>query len=370
MARPPESRPRARDLGVVLGELPPGLNNAITDVEGVRVGHATLWQDEPSVVRTGVTVIVPHDDNVFREKVVAAAHVINGFGKPAGLTQLFELGVLETPIVLTNTLSVGAAMEGIVTYALAANPEIGATTGGVNAVVAECNDSQLNDMRGRHVRPDHIVQAIAEARSGTVAEGHVGAGAGMVCYGWKGGIGTSSRVIPERSGGYTVGVLSLANFGAARHLRIGGALIGESIAPPSGTDDTWPPGAGSCITVIATDAPASDRQLERLARRVQTGLARTGTIAEHFSGEYALAFSTAARIPHWSDEKTRSVEWLVEDSAVMDALFQAVVEATEESVINALFTADTVTGQNGRVRYGLPVDAVRRLIQEMPGHAG
>jgi D-aminopeptidase len=355
---------------VVLGELPPGLNNAITDVEGVRVGHVTLWHDDPAVVRTGVTAILPHGDNVFRGKVVAAVHVINGFGKPAGLSQLIELGVLETPIVLTNTLSVAAAMEGVVTHALAANPEIGTTTGGVNALVAECNDSQLNDMRGRHVRPEHIVKAIADAASGKVAEGHVGAGAGMVCYGWKGGIGTASRVIPRRSGGFTVGVLSLANFGAARHLRIGGASIGESIVPPSGADGTWPHGAGSCITVIATDAPASDRHLERLARRVQTGLARTGTIGEHFSGEYAFAFSTAARIPRWSDGNTRSVESLVEDVAVMDGLFQAVVEATEESVINALFTADTVTGQNGRVRYGLPVDAVRRLMDGMPGSSG
>ncbi len=348
---------------MVLGELTPGPNNAITDVAGVRVGHVTLWHDEPAVVRTGVTVIVPHGDNLFREKVVAAAHVINGFGKPAGLTQLAELGVLETPIVLTNTLSVGVAIEGVVTHALAANPEIGSTTGGVNAVVAECNDSQLSDMRGRHVRPEHIVKAIEEARPGAVAEGHVGAGAGMVCYGWKGGIGTSSRVTAGRSAGYTIGVLSLANFGAARHLRIGGSLIGRSIVPPSGGDVTWPQGAGSCITVIATDAPASDRQLARLARRVQGGLARTGTIAEHFSGDYVFAFSTAARIPHWPDHKTRSLEWLAEDSAVMDGLFQAVVEATEESVINALYTADTVTGPAGRIRYGLPVDEVGRLIQ-------
>jgi D-aminopeptidase len=332
-------------------------------VEGVRVGHVTLWHDDPSVVRTGVTAILPHGDNLFREKVVAAAHVINGFGKPAGLTQLVELGLLETPLVLTNTLSVGAAIEGVITHALAANPEIGTTTGGVNAVVAECNDSQLSEMRGRHVRPEHVVQAIVEASAGRIAEGHVGAGAGMVCYGWKGGIGTASRITPKRSGGYTVGVLSLANFGAAPHLRIGGTSIGESIVPPAGADGTWPDGAGSCITVIATDAPASDRHLERLARRVQTGLARTGTIGEHFSGEYAFAFSTATRVPHWSDGATRSAQSLVEEAAVMDSLFQAVVEATEESVINALFTADTVTGQNGRVRYGLPVDAVRRLME-------
>lgn len=347
----------------MLGELPTGLNNAITDVAGVRVGHVTLWHDDPAVVRTGVTAIVPHGDNVFREKVVAAAHVINGFGKPAGLTQLAELGVLETPIVLTNTLSVAAAMDGVVMHALAANPEIGTTTGGVNAVVAECNDSQLSDMRGRHVRPEHAVQAIAEAATGKVAEGHIGAGTGMVCYGWKGGIGTASRVTPQ---GFTVGVLSLANFGSSRHLRIGGAAIGESLIPPSGADGTWPHGAGSCIIVIATDAPTSDRQLERLARRVQTGLARTGTIGEHFSGEYAFAFSTAIRIPHWSDDPTRSVQSLLEDVAVMDGIFQAVVEATEESVINALFTADTVIGKSGRVRYGLPVDTVRRLMQSTP----
>jgi D-aminopeptidase len=328
----------------------------------VCVGQVTIWQDEPSVIRTGVTAVVPHAGNLFREKVVAAAYVINGFGKAAGTTQLVELGVLEAPIVLTNTLSVASAMEGVVGHALALNPEIGATTGGINAVVAECNDSQLNDMRGRHVRPEHAVQAITAAASGSVAEGHVGAGAGMVCYGWKGGIGTASRVTPGPADGFTVGVLSLANFGAARHLRIGGAAIGESVVPPSQADGTWPQGAGSCIVVIATDAPASDRQLERLARRTQTGLARTGTIGEHFSGDYAFAFSTASRLPHWSAERTRSTQSLVEDARVMDGLFQAVVEATEESVINALFTADTVVGHEGRIRYGLPVDEVRQLL--------
>lgn len=362
MTQPPPSRPRARDLGLRLGELNTGRHNAITDVEGVRVGHVTLWQDEPACVRTGVTAVLPHGGNLFRDKVVAAVHVINGFGKAVGTTQLAELGLVETPIVLTNTLSVAAAMDGVVGQALVANPEIGTTTGGVNAMVAECNDSQLNDMRGRHVRPEHAVQAIVEAASGRVAEGHVGAGAGMVCYGWKGGIGTASRVTPDQAGGFSVGVLSLANFGTARHLRIGGSAVGESVVPPPRADGTWPPGAGSCIVVIATDAPASDRQLERLARRAQTGLARTGTIGEHLSGDYALAFSTAIRIPHWPDGTTRSLPSLAEDAPVMDALFQAVVEATEESVVNALFTADTVIGRGGRARYGLPVDAVLRLI--------
>lgn len=364
MTRPPESRPRARDVGLFLGELPAGPHNAITDVGGVLVGHVSLWRDEPAAIRTGVTAVLPHGGNLFREKVVATAHVINGFGKAAGTTQLLEIGVLETPIVLTNTLSVAAGIEGVVDHALAGNPEIGTTTGSVNAVVAECNDSQLNDMRGRHVRPAHVVQAIVQAAPGAVPEGHVGAGTGMVCYGWKGGIGTASRVTPQRLGGFTVGVLSLANFGTARLLTIGGAAVGQVVAPPPLSDGTWPPGAGSCVVVVATDAPASDRQLGRLARRVQTGLARTGTVGEHFSGDYALAFSTSNRVSHWTDGSTHSIRSLVEDRPVMDSLFQAVVEATEESVVNALFTADTVAGRDGRVRYGLPVEQALKLAAD------
>ncbi len=361
-SQPPPARPRARDRGLKLGLLPAGVHNTITDVKGVQVGQVTLWRDEPAVVRTGVTAIVPHGGDLFREKVVAAAHVINGFGKAAGLTQLAELGVLETPILLTNTLSVGPVMEGGVRHALASNPEIGTTTGGVNVVVAECNDSQLNDMRGCHVRPDHALEAIQAATPGPVAEGHVGAGTGMVCYGWKGGIGTASRVTPPDVGGFTVGVLTLANFGAHPHLTIAGRRVGDALTPPPRSDGTWPPGAGSCIVVIATDAPLSDRQLTRLARRAQTGLARTGTIGEHFSGDYALAFTTAFRVPHWPDERISQHATLVETSEVMDGLFQSVVEATEEAVVNALFTADTVVGNEGRVRHGFPVDEYMRLL--------
>jgi D-aminopeptidase len=361
MSGPPQARPRARDRGVNLGLLPPGVHNAITDVKGVRVGQVTLWRDKPAVVRTGVTAIVPHGGDLFREKVVAAAHVINGFGKAVGLTQLAELGVLETPILLTNTLSVASVMEGGVRHALASNPEIGTSTGGVNVVVAECNDSQLNDMRGRHVRAEHAIEAIHTAASGPVAEGHVGAGTGMVCYGWKGGIGTSSRVTPTEIGGFTVGVLTLANFGAPPHLTIAGRRVGEMLTPPPQSDGTWPPGAGSCIVVIATDAPLSDRQLGRLARRAQTGLARTGTVGEHFSGDYALAFTTAFRLPHWPHERISQQPTLVETSEGMDGLFQSVVEATEEAVVNALFTADTVVGQEGRVRHGFPVGEFESL---------
>jgi D-aminopeptidase len=362
VSQPPPPRLRARERGVKLGLLPTGTDNAITDVKGVRVGQVTLWQDEPVPVRTGVTAILPHDGELFREKVVAAAHVINGFGKAVGLTQLTELGVLETPILLTNTLSVAPVMEGGVQHALASNPEIGTTTGGVNVVVAECNDSQLNDMRGCHVRPEHAIEAIQAAAPGPVAEGHVGAGTGMVCYGWRGGIGTSSRLIPADIGGFTVGVLTLANFGAPPHLTIAGRRVGEMLTPPPRSDGTWPPGAGSCIVVIATDAPLSDRQLARLARRAQTGLARTGTIGEHFSGDYALAFTTAFRVPHWPHERISQQLALVETSEVMDGLFQSVVEATDEAVVNALFTADTVVGNQGRVRHGFPVDECMRLL--------
>lgn len=360
-------RPRARELGLQLGDLETGPINAITDVPGVRVGHVTLIDDGVSpdladAVRTGVTAILPHEGNLFRDKVPSAIHVINGFGKIVGTTQAAELGVIETPIILTNTLSVGTGFNGLVDHALRTNPEIGDTTGSVNPVVGECNDSQLNDMRGRHVKRDHVRAAIEGAQGGPVPEGGVGAGTGMVCYGWKGGIGTSSRMVASDSGRFAIGVLLLANFGEAGQLTIAGRRVGLRIVPPRGEEASRPESAGSCMIILATDAPVSDRQLTRLARRAQNGLARTGNLGAHMSGEYVIAFTNNRRLSHWpTTERLASTE-LAEDGRVIDLLFQAVVEATEEAVINALFTANTVVGRLRHVRYGLPVDEVLQMI--------
>lgn len=336
-----QARPRARDLGIVLGSLEPGSLNAITDVAGVRVGHVTIAGDQPDggrPLRTGVTVILPHGGNVFTGKVPAAFHVINGFGKATGSTQIQELGVLETPVALTGTLSVGAAMEGLVRHALRTNPAIGRSAGTVNAVVAECSDARLSDIRALAVRPRHVLEAIAAAVGGPVAEGSVGAGTGMICYGWKGGIGTASRLVGEAAGGFTVGALVLANFGRRRDLRIAGVPLGERLPGREDTGD----GGGSCVVVLATDAPADHRQLGRLARRAQYGLGRTGTYGEHGSGEYVIAFSTAGQVPHAPSAVTLASRMLAEDGPVIKALFQAVTESVEEAVVNALLRAGSV----------------------------
>ncbi len=362
-SRCPGPRPRARDLGVQVGRLTPGSHNAITDVPGVRVGHTRLFEDLPDgrAIRTGVTVVLPHGDNLFREKVVACAHVINGFGKPAGLSQINELGLLETPVALTNTLSVGAAMEGLVLDALDRNPEIGRSTDTVNPLVFECNDGGLNDIRGLHVRPDHVRRAIEAATGGPVEEGVVGAGTGMTCYGWKGGIGTSSREVELDGAEAIVGALVLANFGEPRDLVVAGVLVGQRISQPRLAVDG--PSAGSCIVVLATDAPLDHRQLQRLARHAQTGLARTGTYGRHKSGEFVVAFSTARRVAHGSGASAPLAATVVEDSSTMDRYFEAAVEATDEAVINALFVADTTYGTEGSVRDGLPTDEVCQLVR-------
>lgn len=350
------ARPRARSLGVTLGKLDPGPLNLITDVPGVTVGHRTLVSDDP-VVRTGVTVVVPHQRDVFREKVVAAAHVINGFGKAIGLTQLIELGVIETPIVLTNTLAMGAAFDGLVSHAIASNPEIGRATTTVNPVALECNDGWLNDIQRRSVRPEHVLDAIRDA-SNECALGSVGAGTGMMLYGWKGGIGSSSRVIHARTRDLTIGVLVLANFGRANELVIAGVPMATVGSTPPATD-----GAGSCIAIVATDTPMSSRQLGRIARRVQSGLARTGTVVHHGSGEYVVALSTAQTVAHASEEQIVERREIAESALVMDSLFAAVSEATEEAVIDALFTATEVVGRDGHVGQAFPTDAAIALLR-------
>jgi D-aminopeptidase len=367
-------KPRPRELGIVLGTLEPGPYNAITDVPGVQVGHVTIIDDGSGgqsgnlprgPARTGVTVVLPHGGNLFREKVPAAFHVINGYGKAAGSTQVQELGNIETPIALTNTLSIGAAFEGLVRHALAVNPDIGRTAGNVNPVVAECSDARLNDIRALVVRPSHVIDAIRSATDGPVMEGSVGAGTGIICYGWKGGIGTSSRVVSTGSEPYVVGVLVQANFGRARELRIAGVPVGESLRPPSQPADgpaaAASHGGGSCVIVLATSAPADSRQLGRLARRAQNGLARTGTAGDHGSGDYVISFSTARRIPHVPAAEQLQAAVLPEDGPLIDVLFQAVTEATEEAVVSALLAAEPVGGpRNGGTP--LPVsDLLSRL---------
>lgn len=363
---------RARDHGLVLGELPPGPRNAITDIPGVCVGHVTLGGDDyvtAGEVRTGVTAVVPGPGNLFTSKVPAAAHVINGFGKAAGLSQMGELGTLETPIVLTNTLCVGAGMLGLVHYTLESNPGIRS----VNAVVAECNDGWLNDIGALSVRPEHVREAIAAAHDGIVEEGAVGAGTGMMCYGWKGGIGTASRLVPGAPDQFVVGALVLTNFGHPEDLRIAGVDVGSVMRPPTRVP-AHAGHSGSCIVVLATTAPADARQLARLARRAQTGLGRTGTYGEHGSGEYAIAFSTAQRVEHSDSsgdgaEGARSEAWmrLREDGQGMNPLFKAVVEATEEAVVNSLLSARSVTGFNGRVAMAIPPDQLLAVLAARGG---
>jgi D-aminopeptidase len=371
-----EGRPRARDLGVAPGVFDPGPLNAITDVTGVLVGHVTLVAGD--TVRTGVTAIVPHDGNVFQEKVAGAVFAGNAFGKLAGSTQVRELGTIETPIVLTNTLAVGAAIDGVVEWTLARPGNDGVRS--VNAIVGETNDGTLNDIRGRHVTPSHVRQAIERAAGGPVAEGSVGAGTGTIAFGWKGGIGTASRRLPGRYGGYTVGVLVQSNFGGV--LTIDGAPIGKALGrhafDGSGAATGPPPGYresghepapadpadaadGSCLIVLATDAPAGARDLERLAARAIFALARTGSSYSNGSGDYAIAFTTAPRL------RTRHGSRDPHDTTVLpgDALspiFQAALEATEEAVYNSLLRATTVTG-NGRTIDAIPIDRVRTVLR-------
>ncbi|WP_425825882.1 P1 family peptidase [Streptomyces fractus] len=360
-------RPRPRALGIAPGTLPPGPANSLTDVRGVRVGHLTLHHDdEAQPARTGVTVVVPAPGSVFRDKPAAGLEVVNGFGKAAGLSQVTELGVLETPLALTNTLGVGAAFEGLARHALLDHPEIGVSTGTVNPVVLECNDGWLNDIRGLLVRPGHVLDALASASDEPVEEGAVGAGTGMVSFGWKAGIGSSSRLVDSGDGGrFTVGVLVLANFGQAADLTVLGAPVGRLITPHQAAEQAeFARGAGSCVVLVATDAPADARQLRRIAKRASVGLARTGGIVQHGSGEYALAWSTTHRTPHVPSGPIRTSSTLAEDGPLMDLMFRAVAEATEEAVLGSLFAARAVTGIRGHHAPALPTNRVAQLLRD------
>ena len=362
-------RPRARDAGIIVGELPPGEQNAITDVAGVRVGHVTLVEGEGPLrpgqgpVRTGVTVILPHGDNLFRHKVRAAVHTINGFGKVRGFEEVREMGVVETPIALTNTLNVGLVADALVQYMVRHNPEIGITTSTANVLVGETHDGYLNDIQGRHVRAEHVWAAIESAMPGPVAEGAVGAGTGTSCFGWKGGIGTASRVVPGEAGRYTVGALVQSNFGRPRDLTVCGVPVGRLIRPPDPA--LLPPiDRGSVMVILATDAPLSERQLRRLCVRAAAGLARTGSHYGHGSGDFVIAFSTAWRVEHEPTSLTTTQTVLADEAQAMDWLFPAVVESVEEAVLNSLFRAETVAGRDGHVRHALPVEQVVALVSD------
>ncbi|WP_163380655.1 P1 family peptidase [Cyclobacterium sp. SYSU L10401] len=341
----------ARDQGINLGVLAPGEWNAITDVPGVAVGQVTLNEGEN--IRTGVTAILPHQGNLFQQKIPAAVFVGNGFGKLVGSTQIQELGNLESPIILTNTLSVAAGMEGILDYMLflKGNEHVGS----LNAVVGETNDGYLNDIRGRHVKPEHVVEAIRKAKDGPVKEGNVGAGTGTVCFGFKGGIGTASRKLPESLGGFTVGVLVQSNFGGV--LQIAGQPVGKILGQYS-FKNQLESADGSCMMVVATDAPLDHRSLERIAKRAMMGLARTGGIASNGSGDYVLAFSTT------KEQHITSGEIAVLGNDQVTPLFLAAIEATEEAIINSLFAADDMKGKNGRIVKALPKEKVSQLFRD------
>ena len=348
-----EDRPRARDLGIAPGVMEPGPLNAITDVAGVKVGHVTLISGDR--VRTGVTALLPHDGNLFQQKVPGAVFVGNAFGKLAGSTQVQELGTIETPIVLTNTLAVGPAIEGLVAWTLTqpGNEHVRS----VNAIVGETNDADLNDIRGGHVTRSHVIEAIRSASTGPVKEGAVGAGTGTSAFGWKGGIGTASRRVPMHDGAWTVGVLVQSNYGG--RLTIAGVPAWRELSPitkgsaPAGSPD------GSCMIVVATDAPLDARNLERLAARAVYAMARTGSTYSNGSGDFAIAFSTHPSLRVTSAERSQSRIILPTDAT--SALFEAVLDATEEAIYNSILQATDTTG-NGRTVRAIPIEQLKAVL--------
>lgn len=318
-----------------------GKKNLITDIEGVRVGHITLKKDD---INTGVTVIFPHEGNIFQEKVMAASAVLNGFGKSMGLLQIEELGTIETPIVMTNTLSVGTAATALIKYMLKQNDDIGVTTGTVNCLVTECNDGRLNDIRGLHVTEDDVLKAL-NSPSEYFEEGAVGSGTGMCCLGFKGGIGSASRIIDADGKEYTVGALVMSNFGSSGNLTIGGDHIGRRIKGAAKKDE------GSIIIIIGTDIPLSERQLKRIANRSAISLGRTGSCMGNGSGDVAIAFTTANKIPHYSKRDIIGTKMFFDDK--IDKVFEAAIEAVEESIISSLYHSETTIGFLGKEVKGL-----------------
>jgi D-aminopeptidase len=372
----PSPRPRAREIGIVVGVLPSGKNNAITDVEGVRVGQTTLIKGDN--IRTGVTAILPHAGNLFQEKVPAAIHVGNGFGKLMGSTQVNELGEIETPILLTGTLNVPRVADALLDWMLGlpGNEQVRS----INPVVGETNDGYLNDIRGRHIGRDEVFAALKSAKDGTVEEGSVGAGTGTVAFGFKGGIGTASRLLPQTLGGFTVGVLVQSNFGGV--LTINGAPVGRELGkyylkeqlegrrigqnqnPENAIGDILKTDKadGSIIMVVATDAPLDHRNLKRLAERAMIGLGRTGSPSTNGSGDYVIAFSTAKQNRIRASEALRSTQAVGNDA--MSPLFEAVVEATEEAIYNSLLRAISIIGRDGNKVEALPIEKTLEILKK------
>jgi len=350
---------RARDYGIQIGILHTGKNNAITDVAGVKVGHTTIHQNDG--IHTGATAIIPHDENIFQNKIPAAIHIGNGFGKLAGYSQVEELGNIETPIVLTNTLAVPTASNALIdyTFQFAENKNVKS----VNSVVGETNDGGLNDIRRRFLTKEHVLEALKNAQAGAVTEGNVGAGAGTMCFGFKGGIGTSSRILPKSKGGFTVGVLVQSNFGGV--LQINGVPIAQELQSHkfSKLEEEYKDD-GSCMIVVLTDAPLNAKNLKRLASRAMLGLARTGGIAANGSGDYVIAASTAKdlRIAHNSTSMYETFKVLRNND--LDLLFQAVIEATEEAIINSLFAAETITGFENSKAESLPIVKTMEIMKK------
>jgi D-aminopeptidase len=352
---------RPRDYGIQFGVMKTGKLNAITDVKGVKVGHVTLIQGDS--IRTGATVVLPHGDNIFQQKVPAAMYLGNGFGKLAGYSQVEELGNIETPIVLTNTLNVANGINALITYTLKQDENQDVRS--VNAIVGETNDGYLNDIRGRHVKEEHILKAISKADTGQIKEGNVGAGTGTRCFGFKGGIGTASRVLPKSLGGYTIGVLVQSNFGGV--LEIDGVPIGEELGQyyfKNQIENDTNEVDGSCMIIVMTDAPLSPRNLKRLAKRAMLGLGKTGGIVSNGSGDYVIAVSTAPelRIPYRSNSHFYEAKTL--RNSRMSPLFMAVIEATEEAIINSLFAAESMIGRKNHQVEALPIDKVLKILKK------
>jgi D-aminopeptidase len=336
-----------KDYGIKIGTLPSGERNSITDVEGITVGHSTISDGD---IQTGVTSILPHSGNIFQEKVTGALYTINGFGKTIGSIQIEELGTIETPIVLTNTLAVGVGVQGVIEYTLQNNPEIGRTTGTVNAVVCECNDMILNDIRKVSITKEDVLKSIGQA-SIEFDEGNVGAGTGMVCFGLKGGIGSSSRVISIQNNTYTIGALVLTNFGKLENLTISGKLVGPLIKEQIENIQMDEREKGSIIMIIATDIPLNERQLKRVLKRTTIGLSKTGSYIGHGSGDIALGFTTANKKSH-EDKSLFTNNQTIQDH-YLDVVFQGTADATEEAILNSLFSSNTTVGRNRQKIYSL-----------------
>ncbi|MFX0079161.1 MAG: P1 family peptidase [Candidatus Hermodarchaeota archaeon] len=362
----PQQRKRARELGLDIGDFTPGPSNAISDVPGVLVGNATLIQGKGKLVpgkgpvRTGATAILPHDANLFTEPVVGSVHIINGFGKAAGLAQLLELGRIETPILLTSTLNVGLVEDAVTQYVIEQNPEAGVSGPTPNPIVAECHDGYLNDAQGRHVHKEHIFQAIRSA-SAKIEEGCIGAGTGMMAFGYKSGIGTASRELPDKHGGFTIGSVVVPNCGRKGGLTIKGVPINQILDESQQPTTTPLPTSegGSIIVILATNAPLTSRQLARIARRAVIGIGRTGSVVSHGSGDFVIAFSTAYR------DQTSKQDLVVRRAQLLDRkltpFFGAAIEVTEEAILNALCMATRMVGRDNHVAESLPLESIQKL---------